>query len=117
MVQSVSQMGQLPDSDVKRIIKLHNLRMDAFDQRRRDELERTRARLQQKMQERMKVGLFGYYLMDGCWVCKRWCKVHYRTYQFQCGRKQVRYDMNLEGLSVGKKLTVYCGREHYLLEN
>ncbi|XP_060578849.1 trichohyalin-like isoform X2 [Ruditapes philippinarum] len=54
MVQSVSQMGQLPESDVKRIIKLHNLRMDAFDQRRRDELERTRARLQQKMQERMK---------------------------------------------------------------
>ncbi|XP_053407631.1 myosin-7-like isoform X3 [Mercenaria mercenaria] len=54
MVQSVAQMGQLPDSDVKRIIKLHNLRMDAFDQRRREELERTRARLQQKMQERMK---------------------------------------------------------------
>jgi hypothetical protein len=81
MVQSVSQMGQLPESDVKRIIKLHNLRMDAFDQRRRDELERTRARLQQKMQERMKVCACAFlFVIDnikgqkGCRLIQKLCE-------------------------------------------
>lgn len=55
MIQSVKQIGQLPDSDVKRIIKLHNLRMEGFEQRRKDDLERMRASLHQRLQERLKV--------------------------------------------------------------
>lgn len=57
MVQSVAQMGQLADSDVKRIIKLHNMRMDAYNNRQREELERMRAKLQERWEQRQKVGL------------------------------------------------------------
>ena len=55
MVQSAADKGQLADQDVKRIIKLHNMRMDAYDNRRKDELERMRAKLQDRWQQRLQV--------------------------------------------------------------
>ncbi|KAL4231695.1 hypothetical protein ACF0H5_009272 [Mactra antiquata] len=54
MIQTVKEMGQLPDSDVKRIIKLHNLRMDAFENQRKDERQRMMNELMQKREERLK---------------------------------------------------------------
>ncbi|XP_052772504.1 trichohyalin-like isoform X2 [Mya arenaria] len=54
MMQTVKQTGQLSDNDAKRIIKLHNMRMDSFDQRRKDEQQRMRDRLQERWHQRVK---------------------------------------------------------------
>ena len=57
LIQKISQAGSLADIDVKRIIKLHKLRSEALEARRREERERMRAILQEKMQQKMKVNL------------------------------------------------------------
>ncbi|KAH3705448.1 trichohyalin-like isoform X2 [Dreissena polymorpha] len=54
MVQSVTRIGQLGEGDAKRIIKLHNMRMDALNNRRKEEQQLMRARLQERWQQRLK---------------------------------------------------------------
>lgn len=53
LVQTITQTGQLADIDARRIIKLHNLRMEAHEARRKEERERMMAKLQEKWQQKM----------------------------------------------------------------
>ncbi|KAK3597760.1 hypothetical protein CHS0354_006118 [Potamilus streckersoni] len=52
-VQTLSSIGQLSESDVNKIIKLHDIRMNAFMARQKEERARMTAKLQEKWEQRM----------------------------------------------------------------
>ncbi|KAL3864492.1 hypothetical protein ACJMK2_006170 [Sinanodonta woodiana] len=53
LVQTLSSIGQLSESDVNKIIKLHDIRMNSFMERQKEERARMTAKLQEKWEQRM----------------------------------------------------------------